>query len=107
MYIVWLVSYYDCHFLAWLRARFINTYNTFYILQGTLCLCEKRTKHLKIVFVTALRKSEKLTKQRISNKQNFTHLSATCDWNNSFFPLMNIFSCDMTLPDVRYGPLPA
>lgn len=51
----------------------------------------------------ALRKSEKLTKQRISNKQNFTHLSETCDWNNYFFSLMNIFSIGMTQANGLHG----
>ena len=54
--------------------------------------------------MTALRKTEKLTKQRISNKQNFTHLSETCDWNNYFFSLMNIFSCEMTQVHGLHGP---
>ena len=42
----------------------------------------KKDKLLKNCFRDSLKESEKLTKQRISNKQNFTHLSATCDWNN-------------------------
>ena len=58
------------------RDSSIHTINTFYILQGTLCLCEKRTKHLEIVFVTAaLRKSEKWpNKEFLINKTLLIYL---------------------------------
>ena len=86
-YVVWLVSYYGCQFLAWLQARFINTYNKYilHITRYTLFVW-KKDKALRNCFRDSLKEKWKVTKQRISNKQNFTHLSATCDWNNWTIP---------------------